>query len=462
MSNIRLTYDQVVQTKQVTKTSKASGCNQATKTCEFITEVMAPLDCAEGDKIILFLKDPSKLQPGRNGILIGDIIIRTYEARKYEYFIQYSDTDLAEGVLPDTLTQCDVLKACCYDCAAEYSDATSGAAGNPFLVHADEGTDFEVSPEDTLSIVGGDSIETMAATVDTVIVKLKLSTDPGQVATIGSDNNLLVVGGPGGPVDCETIRNCINVDGFITGDGSPTDPFIVQPSTDPLNTVSFGTDGNIFGKSDSIVAAPNSPIGGTQYLHTDALGNGIVLPSGFTSVLAAVGCATPGVGVGKMVRGVTLNSQQLVIDAAPEHSHIVVHSAFNGSPGTDISALGTYNSGASALLNISNITCRTVRGAIRMYWAANVALQAGGVWRFEGRLAINGSPLNVKAATQWGLYPGLTGTVWFMFADIPEDILAGGLLVLQWDMNIITLVASAPGSNWAQFNSGISYQGGTL
>jgi hypothetical protein len=195
MSNIRLTYDEVVETKQVTRTSTVHGCNPGTKTCEFLTEILPPLDCAEGEKIILFLKDPSKLQPERNGILVGDIIHRRHKDKRYEYFIQYSDTDLADGVLPNSLTQCDILKACCYDCSAEYADATAGAAGDPFTVDADTGTSFEVAPNSVLGILGGQSIGTNATPTGDVVVSLQLSTDPDQVATIGTDGNILVPAG---------------------------------------------------------------------------------------------------------------------------------------------------------------------------------------------------------------------------------------------------------------------------
>jgi len=115
MSNIILIYSPAVESKKITRTS----ANKTT--CEYVEESSAPLPCEEGDKVILFFKD-ADVVTSDSGVILGDIISRRFENGQYSYTIQYDDALLSPGILPNTLTQCDVLKACCYDCAAEYSD----------------------------------------------------------------------------------------------------------------------------------------------------------------------------------------------------------------------------------------------------------------------------------------------------------------------------------------------------
>lgn len=127
MSNITLRYDEIVEQKELTR----SDCCGGNQRCEFITERKPPLGCDGGDRIILFMKSGAVLQPTANAIIVGQILTRTLDQGQYVYVVQYDDALLAAGVSPNTLTQCDVLKACCYDCAAEYADQISGRTPPP-------------------------------------------------------------------------------------------------------------------------------------------------------------------------------------------------------------------------------------------------------------------------------------------------------------------------------------------
>lgn len=141
MSNIQLVYDPIKLVRTITKTK--NGCT----TTETQTEYLVPYDCKAGDKMILFLKDAAKAA-NVGGVIIGDIITRTYESGQYKYFVQYADSDLGDGVSPNTLTQCDILKVCCYDCNAEYSDRTrlsSVDAGCGIVVNDDGEFEANVS-----------------------------------------------------------------------------------------------------------------------------------------------------------------------------------------------------------------------------------------------------------------------------------------------------------------------------
>lgn len=124
MSNLLLVFDPHSETKKITRTS-ADCCGSSV--CEYVTETSAPLPCEGGDKVILFFKDPTVLVASANGVLVGNLQYRRVVDDKYHYYVSFDDALLAAGVAPNTLTQCDVLKACCYDCAAEYADAIVAA-----------------------------------------------------------------------------------------------------------------------------------------------------------------------------------------------------------------------------------------------------------------------------------------------------------------------------------------------
>lgn len=122
ISNITLVYDPTQETKTVIrKTTKDCKTTQYT---EQVTECYPPYPCKEGEKMVLFLKDPTKAAEP-HGMIVASIIYRRLIAGKYEYLLQYDNSATAEGVGTSTLTQCDVLKVCCYNCAMEYYDKKS-------------------------------------------------------------------------------------------------------------------------------------------------------------------------------------------------------------------------------------------------------------------------------------------------------------------------------------------------
>lgn len=459
MSHITLTFNPISVTKKVTETK---DCVQ---TCKYVTEQFAPLDCKEGQKIILFFKNSAVLTDGLNGVLVGDIVYRRLEAGQYVYYVYYDDTDLGEGVEPDTLSQCDVLKACCYDCAAEYVDEKIIQASNPFTVSGDTGVDQSIAPGDTLLIAGGIAAETIASNTDTLTVDVQVSSDANNAIMLGGDGGLYAAAGGGGIIDCNDTLACINATGLITGDGSPGDPFSVIISTDPGNIAIVGTDTGVFVPatvSDLMAFLAFSAIGGNTIRHQASNGGTYDFAEGFDSVRALAGCATPGVDAGKMVRAVSLAGKELIIDAAPEHSSLALGFVYNGSPGTDISPAGTYQAGASGAFVVNNPSpCREFRGMLTIDYSVAVALQITGVWRYTGQLSIDGAPYADITQSQWGVYPGLTGTNWFALAKIPFTIPAGGSIQFNVDHKIETLIASAAGSLWNQFITALSIVGST-
>lgn len=206
MSNIQLVFDPIKTVRTITKIK--NGCT----TNETQTEYLVPYDCKAGDKMILFLKVAAKAA-NAGGVIVGDVITRTYENGQYKYFVQYADSDLGDGVAPNTLTQCDILKVCCYGCDAEYSDRTnltSVDAGCGIVVNDDgefEANTSGVWGEGELLIANGDGP----------------FTDGGEVYC-GDDGELRVAP----PHKSETFQ--------VQVDGSGAGPFVasvdlVNPST---------------------------------------------------------------------------------------------------------------------------------------------------------------------------------------------------------------------------------------
>jgi len=460
MSNILLSFDPLSETKKVTKTS--NGC---ATTCELVTETFAPLDCKEGEKIILFFKNPDVLIPSADGVLVGDIIYRRLEAGKYVYYVYYDDALLAPGVLPDTLSQCDVLKACCYDCAALYVDTVVEQLSEPFILSADVGVDQNINHGDTLTIAGGIAAGTTVSDVDTVTVDVQVSGDANNAIVLGGDGGLYAAGGGGGIVDCTDTLNCINVAGLITGTGTPGDPFSVIISTDAGNRAVVGTDTGVFVPpvgTDALAFIALNAAGGNTLRHTALNGTQYNFAEGFATVRQSAACAAAGVNAAKMVRAITLVGTELVVDAAPEHSSLALGFIHNGSPGTDISPVATYQAGPSGAFVINNPSlCREFRGVLTIDYSVAVALQITGVWRYTGQLSIDAAPYADITQSQWGVYPGLTGTNWFALAKIPFTIAAGGSIQFNVDHKIETLVASAAGSVWNQFITALSIVGST-
>lgn len=64
---------------------------------------------------------------------------------------------------------------------------------------------------------------------------------------------------------------------------------------------------------------PNA-IGGQTVDYTNENGSVINFCEGFNAVRASAACNVAGVDAEKMVRGITLNGKELIVDAAPEHT----------------------------------------------------------------------------------------------------------------------------------------------
>lgn len=224
MANITLILDEAVETREV---SRPSPVCRNTAIIEEQTEVLPPLECGAGEKIILFFKDPTVTLDG-SGIIVGDILSRNLLNNQYTYYIRYDEALLAPGITPNSLTQCNILKFCCYDCSAEYSDITI-------------------------------------------------------------------------PLPAPAIL------------------------------------------ADHMEFTASNAIGGNTNSHTP-IDNGapFSFQEGFDSVRVNAAGGSPGVDVSKMVRAVTLNGTELIVDAAPEHTTLGETNKYQYSPFTNISAVGFY------------------------------------------------------------------------------------------------------------------------
>lgn len=199
-----------------------------------------PFPCDAGDKLIIFLTDPAKTLSG-NGLIVADIISVTFDPSvcKFCYTISYDDALLAPGV--PMITQCDIDEVCCHTCIARYVD-TLDISGNcndvlacipPIDLAGDVGPPEPVAPGDTLSILGGNGIETTISAADTATIDIDLSADVGgNSAIFGVDTGLRVI--PGLIDNLSTFQNDIlNIDISTTGTYGPENIFSVVNVPNP-------------------------------------------------------------------------------------------------------------------------------------------------------------------------------------------------------------------------------------
>jgi hypothetical protein len=112
--NVKLTYPPSQTVRKFRSSVIQQGkCKNVTQE---VTEIAPPLDCLAGDRMILFLKNPAVVADG-SGVVVGSITTRNYVNGNYEYWVQVADSLFVGNV---TLDQCDTIKACCFDCVAEY------------------------------------------------------------------------------------------------------------------------------------------------------------------------------------------------------------------------------------------------------------------------------------------------------------------------------------------------------
>lgn len=273
-----------------------------------------PYNCGAGEKLIFFT-DPSLLANG-TGVILLDIVSRVYNSNtcKFEYTVSYDNSALSD---PNrVLSQSDQLNVCCYNCAAEYSDLNNvfpdcdqvNLCVTPFNVEDGVPNTETVGPGETLTVLGGNSIDTTVGPVKTVTVELLLSNDSGQLLKLGTDNNVFL--------ECDDIIPCL----------------------DPINVV--GDTGNdiiflgeilqVFG-TGLVTTSVTEPVPGTTRIEVDvdgsALGFDLVGDSGTTENVAP--------GDLMMVLGGTNVS---TVGSAPDTITINVPDGANGSFTVDADA----------------------------------------------------------------------------------------------------------------------------
>ena len=244
MSNLILIYDEVSETKRVTRRTVipgSSGCCPETQACEEITETSAPLDCEAGDKIILFFKNPLVTED-ESGVIVGDIIRRTFLNGQYTYYVRYDDALLAPGVSPNTLTQCDVLSSCCYDCSAEYSDRPVQPPPPLPAIIADHMSFVELNP------IGGNTLEHTA-----------IDAGPTYLFQEGFSSVRAAAGGGNPGVDPNKMVRGITLSGTeLIVDAAPEHTSLAgTPNFGYFAVVSVQAVGNVFSNESPLVIINN-------------------------------------------------------------------------------------------------------------------------------------------------------------------------------------------------------------
>ncbi len=192
-------------------------------------------------------------------------------------------------------------------------DTVSDCLTEVMSLAADVGTPETVAYGDTVSLLGGASIETTVSATDTVTVDLLLSADANNIATFGTDGDLYVpaggytfdVDGDSGTPQTIANGNTLNIIGrqAVVTEVSATDTveIDVEISADADNGIIIGTDGGLYAPAGAAADTPAGSIvmyGGAAAPSGWSLCNGAAVSrAGFAALFAIVG-ETFGVGDG--------------------------------------------------------------------------------------------------------------------------------------------------------------------
>ena len=210
---------------------------------EFTIVLEEKLNCGKCDSVLLHLKDPLLLLVN-DGALPEDIqsflraSIVSFEevaaasgcATWYRYTISYDDSFLLDPEF--VLRDCDILKVCCVDCILAFVDEQG--ISNHILTTPSQGIVRLTRPDTTFDDVPASIFTTLPILGDGTAgdpVDLRISTDAGNILSLGTDTGVL------GTVD---------TDATVDGDGTAGDPLSVPPSVQADNAIVLGADNKHF------------------------------------------------------------------------------------------------------------------------------------------------------------------------------------------------------------------------
>lgn len=353
---------------------------------------------------------------------------------------------------------------------------SSGGSGEFSLV-ADGGPTQLISSGDVLTVVGQGVLTTTTSNPDILTISLDPGTDGQILTTVGttptwtsiSGITIVADSGPNQPVALGGLLTLVGAGVLETIASNPDTVSIgIAPGLNGqvLSTVAgVPTWVNVPGASTDVLVDTGLqyPSGAAIMQHTAVNGTITSFANGFTSVQAAVGCVTPGVGVTTMIRSITIDpSNVLIVDAAPEHTALQSGAAQSQVLGLDISSAVVLADSLFGPININNPSaCRSLPILVAIDYGSQFSFRETGTWRWEGLVSINGGPLVVTSAQQFGVFPGLIGLPGVMVAGDNFTIPPSGSRSYSLQSRVTTLVASPAGSLWNSSSKSIRVIGST-
>lgn len=179
--------------------------------------------------------------------------------------------------------------------------------------------------------------------------------------------------------------------------------------------------------------------------HND--GSEEVFCQGPSSFRGATDCGSIGVGSDRMVRGVSWNGKELIIDAAPEHDFETIGISDLAGPNVDItSPAGRVLLNQTDAIDVCNETCREMKMVFCGQAVGQAVFGAGGVWRASTEANIGGTV--ITSELQYGIFPGLTGLPVVLLPDVEFLVPPQSCVSVQYSFFIETLVPSAEPSSF--------------
>lgn len=207
----------------------------------------------------------------------------------------------------------------------------------------------------------------------------------------------------------------------------------------------------IGGAAGSMVDNGNYASGATDIQYNDGFGNTFDFAEGFQTVKTTAFGVCPiddvGVGIQRMVRGVSIVGDELIVDAAPEHHTFGTDIKTAEVPlATDISGLGTF-----VLVGFGNVflanDCRGIFSLTDYYGYAKVVLSPGGSWNLTLDVSVDGGPFATIWTHTYGPSTAFRSETWFISSygleQVPPQTFSFGTTVL---LTVTTLVPSVAGS----------------
>lgn len=358
---------------------------------------------------------------------------------EWEYVLSFDESQLLSPTA--VISNCDIEVLCCEDCELKtavklineipYEHALSIDSCDIVLTNVDLGTtssvDISTMFPDCVSVATDNTIDGDGSTGSALSVNI--SGDAGNDLTTGSDGGLFV----------EADNLAVTTDATVDGDGTVLDPLSVPISTDADNDLSLGSDSKHFidvsavQNNSAMADSGNYTAGSTEITHTSGDGSTHVFAEGFHTVKTATSCVDTGVRSDRVVRGVSISADELILDVVAEHhSGTTGQAASDSGLSIDISDAGTDIIYTGSVVTLNNPSlCRDQSVLIVGDNTLQVNVTDTGVWDMEVLQSLDGGAFLDAGTAQYGPYPGTTGTAWLVPSHHEDTIPAGGSLTVQ-------------------------------